>query len=198
MDGRDERLGSEEGALQGAPPRRPSTKRIPADERIAEEREATERELTEERELTDEERLELFMDAQYQSVLPDLPKLPGFHVCYLTTTNARDSIQNRLRLGYKLIRVEECPGWEGIAVQSGDYAGVIGVNEMVAAKLPMRLYNLYMKQAHHLAPLAEEMKLRAQTRGVEDALRAAGSAIMEEGDGTANIVQQAEPPEFHA
>lgn len=199
MDGQEERLGRPEETQTRVPgPKSRTSGRVGPDERIAAERDRQEREFTEDRDLTDEERLEMFRDSQYQSVLPDLPQFPGFHTFWATTTNARDTIQRRIRLGYKPIRVEECPGWEGIGLQTGDYAGVIGVNEMIAMRLPLKLYNLYMHESHHAAPLAEEEKLRAQTANLRDEAESRGSLI-EEGDGTANIVQKAVPPqEFYA
>lgn len=109
--------------------------------------------------LSDEERLDEFRKSFFQSVLPDLPPIDGYHVCWLTTTNPRDSIPGRVRLGYEPVKVEDVPGWEYAALKSGDYAGCIGVNEMIAFKLPMHLYEAYMREAHHIQPLYEEEKL---------------------------------------
>jgi hypothetical protein len=164
---------------------------LTADPRQMSEREASEREQTLDAELTDEVRLELFRDLLHQSVLPDLPQMPGFHVCWLTTSNPRDSIQLRKRLGYELIRVADVPGgWDGVEVRAGDYAGVVGINEMVAARIPLRLYHAYLREAHHLAPLAEEEKLRASLDEFKDSVARRGSYV-QEGDGTANLVQRA-------
>ena len=117
------------------------------------------RSVVENRDLSDDERVEMFRHSFFQSALPDLPKLPGWHMCWLTTTNPRDSIQGRTRLGYEPVKPEDVPGWEYATVKTGDYAGMIGVNEMLAFKLPIKLYELYMKEAHHDAPLREEEKL---------------------------------------
>lgn len=125
-----------------------------------------------EREITDVERLELFRMSMFQNSLPALPNIPGWHPCWLTTANPRDSIQGRIRLGYVLIRSDEVPGWEHNALTSGTYAGCIGINEMVAAKLPMHLYEMYMTEAHHNQPLAEEGKLRSALDAIRE--RAAG------------------------
>lgn len=122
-----------------------------------------------ERDVTDDERLELFRLAMFQNQLPSLPHMPGWHPCWLTTANPRDSIQGRLRLGYELIRPEEVPGWEHNVLTSGQYTGCIGINEMVAAKLPMRLYEMYMTEAHHNQPLAEEGRLRSTLDVVREA-----------------------------
>jgi len=122
-----------------------------------------------ERDITDDERLELFRLAMFQNQLPALPPMPGRHLCWLTTANPRDSIQGRMRLGYQLLKPEEVPGWEQNTLTSGQYQGYIGINEMVAAWLPIRLYEMYMTEAHHNQPLAEEGRLRSTLQAVKDA-----------------------------
>lgn len=162
------------------------------DERLASERGANERDLTADRELTEADRLEMFRASRFQSVLPDLPTFPGYHVMWLTTTNARDSIQNRIRMGYELIRIEECPGWDGVGLRVGRYDNVVGVNEMVAARITLRLYNLYMREAHHTGPLDEEMKLRDTTHALAEQAERLGMNV-EVGDGTAQLGKKARP-----
>lgn len=126
--------------------------------------------------LSDEERLDEFRKSFFQSVLPDLPPIPGYHVCWLTTTNPRDSIPGRVRLGYEPVKVEDVPGWEYAATKTGEYAGCIGVNEMLAFKLPMSLYEAYMREAHHVQPLFEEEKLSSVLEVIrEEAAMAAKS-----------------------
>lgn len=109
--------------------------------------------------LDDQERLDEFRMSLYQSILPNLPKIKGYHVCWLTTTNQGDSIPSRMRLGYVPIRPAEVPGFESMSLKTAAYGECIGVNEMLAFKLPLRLYQMYMKEAHHDQPLAEEEKL---------------------------------------
>lgn len=133
------------------------TARTPSSSRRA--RRMDDREVAQNRTLTDDERLNEFRKSFYQSVLPDLPAIPGHHVCWLTTTNPRDSIAARARLGYTPIRAEEVPGWEYASLKTGEYAGCIGVNEMVAFKVPLELYEAYMYETHHVQPLAEEQKI---------------------------------------
>lgn len=148
------------------------------------------------RELTDEEYLAMFRDSINQSVLPDLPTIRGFHTFWATTNNPRDTITNRMRMGYRLIRADELPGWDGGAVKSGDYAGCVGLNEMIAMKIPERLYQLYMQEAHHRMPLAEEEKIRHTVQQhSESALRDKGKIVDEDGLAD-NIVQKAPVPVF--
>lgn len=123
-------------------------------------RELDDRVVTENRELSDDERLEMFRSASHNGVLPDLPKIPGYHVCWLTTNNPSDSIHNRIRvMGYQPIRTEDIPGWEHTSLKTGEWAGCVGVNEMIACKLPERLYQGYMQEAHYDAPAREDGKL---------------------------------------
>lgn len=148
--------------------------------------------MSEDREVTDDDRLEMLRESLVQSMLPDLPRIPGYHVCWLTTTNKTDSIAWRKRLGYELIRAEDLPGWDGITIKGGDYAGIVGVNEMMAAKIPLSLYTKYLRMLHHKMPLEQEEKLRAQLNLMKDSAKAMGSYV-QEGDGTAAIVQRADP-----
>jgi len=159
------------------------------------------REVTENRELTEDPRLDEFRNSFYQAVLPDLPKIPGFHVCWLTTNNPGDSIARRTRLGYEPIHADEVPGYEAISLKTGEYAGCIGVNEMIAFKLPLHLYEGYMRYSHHELPLQEEQKLRAvKDRIVEEAAQVAKHGargiIIEEEAGTAELGQDPGAPDF--
>jgi len=149
------------------------------------------------RELSEDERFALFQSSIVQSVLPNLPPMPGYHLCWLTTNNPRDSIAMRVRLGYELISQDMIAGWRGESLKSGEYKGVISVNEMVAARISLRLYNRYMAEVHDTLPRAEEEKLRAVVSTLKDQAQTVGTRIAEEGDGTADIVQRARPmPEF--
>ena len=65
------------------------------------------RPVTSNREVSEDERVEMFRQQFFQSSLPDLPEIPGWHLCWLTTTNPRDSIQQRIRLGYEPVKSEE-------------------------------------------------------------------------------------------
>ena len=138
------------------------------------------RAVTENREISDDDRLQMFRDAFYQSALPDLPEIPGYHLCWLTTTNPRDSIQGRFRLGYEPVRPEEVPGWEYATLKTGEYAGLVGVNEMIAAKIPDRLYYRFMREAHHDAPLREEDKIAETLESMGAQARGSKSRMIEE------------------
>ena len=87
------------------------------------------------------------LDTVKPSNLPNLPKIPGWHLCWLKTTNPRDSIQQRIAFGYEPVKPEELPGWEYAIINGGDWDGFIGLEEKLAFKLPMRLYDKYMTEA---------------------------------------------------
>jgi len=166
-----------------------SDERLKKSADIRESRAATDRPVTEDRAVSEAERVEMFRQQLFQSALPDLPKLPGWHTCWLTTTNPRDSIQARLRLGYEPIKPEDVPGWEYASIKTGEWQGFIGVNEMLAFKLPQSLYLAYMREAHHDAPLREEEKLTDTADFMAQQARAHGSNVMI-GDGNSELGQK--------
>jgi hypothetical protein len=149
-------------------------------------RNAEDRNVTENRAISDDDRLAMFRQSFFQSALPDLPEIPGYHVCWLTTANPRDSIHSRRSLGYTPIMPEEVPGWEHASLKTGEYAGCIGVNEMVAFKLPMKLYEAYMAEAHYERPLKEEGKLADTADFIRSQARQLGGDVYE-GDGIAAL-----------
>jgi hypothetical protein len=146
------------------------------------DRAMVDRKATEERAISDDDRLEMFRMQMHNDALPDLPPMPGYHVCWLTTTNPRDPIQRRMRLGYEPIKAADVPGMEFASVKTGEYVGLIAVNEMIAFKLPESLYQRYMQEAHHDAPLREESKLAETAEIMRQQAEDSGSTLYE-GDG---------------
>jgi hypothetical protein len=145
-------------------------------------REMEDRQVTENREVTDDDRLEMFRAQLFNDALPDLPNIPGYHMCWLTTTNPRDPIHRRIQLGYEPIKATDVPGMEFASVKTGEWAGLIGVNEMIAFKLPETLYQRFMQEAHHDAPLREENKLAETAEIMRQQAEGSGSTLFE-GDG---------------
>lgn len=156
-------------------------------------RRAQERDVTERRDLSDDDRLEMFRQQLFNDALPDLPEIPGYHLCWLTTTNPRDSIHRRMQLGYQPVQPEEVPGMEYASLKTGEYAGMIGVNEMIAFKLPMSLYQKFMQEAHYDAPLREEEALNRTADLIREQAERSGSKIME-GDGMEDLRHAAPRP----
>jgi hypothetical protein len=147
------------------------------------------RAVTQDRALSDDERVEMFRQQFFQSALPDLPHIPGWHTCWLTTTNPRDSIPTRIRLGYEPVKPEDIPGWEYATIKTGEWQGFIGVNEMLAFKLPISLYERFMLEAHHNAPLREEEKLTDTLDSIEAQASAAKGRLVK-GDGMSEFGQR--------
>lgn len=147
-----------------------------------ETRGASERRVTENREISEDDRLEMFRNQLFNDALPDLPEIPGYHLCWLTTTNPRDPIHRRMQLGYEAVKPEEVPGMEYASVKTGEWTGFIGVNEMLAFKLPQSLYEKFMQEAHHNAPLREEDKLAEVADMMREQAARAGASLIE-GDG---------------
>jgi len=168
--------------------------RLKKDFDVVGRREATrrgqDRQVTESREVTEDDRLEMFRNQLFNDALPDLPDLPGYHMCWLTTTNPRDPIHRRMQLGYEPLSPEEVPGMAHATLKTGEYSGMIAVNEMVAFKLPLSLYEKFMQEAHHDAPLREEDKLAEVADMMREQAERAGGRILE-GDGMSEMREYA-------
>lgn len=145
-------------------------------------RDEGDRSLTEDRQVIEKTRLEQFRRNFTAEKLPNLPEIPGYHVCWLTTTNNSDPVYRRLNLGYELIKASEIPGFENTQIKGGEFDGCVGVGEMIAAKLPLELYEVYMTEMHHTQPRQEEEKLRSVIEVIEqEATRKKGRVDVEEG-----------------
>ena len=138
------------------------------------------RSVTEDRVISEDDRLEMFRNQLFNDALPDLPEIPGYHMCWLTTTNPRDPIFRRMQLGYEPVKPEEVPGMVHATLKTGEYTGMIGVNEMLAFKLPLSLYHRFMQEAHHDAPLREEDKLAEVAEIMREQAERAGSRLLED------------------
>jgi hypothetical protein len=153
------------------------------------------------RTLSDDIRLDEFRRANVNNVLPNLPKIKGYHVIWLTTKHPSDTIASRMRMGYELIRPAEIPEYKSMSMKTGDYGNVIQCNEMIAAKIPLHLYEMYMREAHHDAPLQEEQKLEEQIQSMQDQLissakRGKKSVKIEREEGSDDLVKDRPAPRF--
>lgn len=192
-DGNEDRLGMTEGARKrgpGRPPRAPQSDRRMFDEHALDDREHDRHDDDADREEVEDERLNHFLDTQHQTVLPSLPRQDGYHICWLTTTNSRDTIHWRKSIGYELISLSDHPEWSGASAHSGDYAGYVTVGEMIAARISHSQYDKFMRAVHHNMPLAEEEKLRSQAEQIRRGVESQGSRVTEVGNGTAQVVQR--------
>lgn len=151
--------------------------------------------------ISDEERFAMFVETMDQQMLPNLPQIPGYHVCWLTTSNLRDTIANRERMGYTPVLRTELRGWafDTPRINSGSVGDdLVRINEMVAYKIPLGLYNRFMRHLHDVRPREEEEKIRASAARMKEQAAAMG-ARLDEGDGAQELARRAPPmPEFTA
>jgi hypothetical protein len=130
------------------------------------------------------ERIEAFRDKWQNSALPDLPKdcIPGYHLCWLSTTNNYDSIDKRMALGYEPVKAGELgTGFEALGkMSSGKFEGCISCNEMVLFKLPEEVYQEVMKMFHLEDPLEHQRNITEQVRGASESGKG-GRSILEGG-----------------
>jgi hypothetical protein len=114
------------------------------------------------------ERIDAFRDKWQNSALPDLPKdaIPGFHLCWLSTTNQYDSIDKRLALGYEPVKAAELGnGFESLGkMSSGKFEGCVSCNEMVLFKIPEEIYQEVMRMLHLEDPLEHQRNITASVR----------------------------------
>jgi hypothetical protein len=115
------------------------------------------------------ERLEAFRDKWANNALPDIPEnaIPGFHLCWLSTTNNYDSIDKRMALGYEPVKAGELgKGFEALGkMSSGKFEGCVSCNEMVLFKLPEEIYQEVMRMMHLEDPLEHQRNITSQVRG---------------------------------
>jgi hypothetical protein len=130
------------------------------------------------------ERLEAFRDKWQNSALPDLPAgiIPGYHLCWLSTTNNYDSIDKRLALGYEPVKASELgKGFDNLGkMSSGKFEGCISCNEMVLFKLPEDIYQEVMRMLHLEDPLEHQRNITAQVRNTAQEGKG-GRSILEGG-----------------
>jgi hypothetical protein len=162
---------------------------------------ALDRVVSEDRTFSDSERLDEFRKQLQKDVLPDLPKIPGYHVCWLTTNNPQDSVHKRMLIGYEPMRAEDHPGWEHVSLKTGANEGVIGINEMVAYKIPLHLWEEMMRHVHHDRPLEDEAAIRERVEQMK--AEAAGLASsgnegieVELAEGMGDLGKSRKPPSF--
>lgn len=198
---REGRFGADDRDGRAAPVRRQGTKKAHAQVHVDSERDPDDERddmHPDDAEMTEQERLDTFRGSMQQSVLPDLPDMPGYHLCWLSTTNASDKIAWRLRLGYELITPQMLGGKSSDyeTLKTGTYQGVVGINEMVAARIPARAYQTLMAEVHHNQPLRDEKQLKANLDLIKQQAAAARVPVSEEGDGTAELGRAVRAPVF--
>lgn len=154
------------------------------------------RQAPEEKFMSSEERRKMWKDEWTQSALPKVPEIPGWHLCWLSTTNSYDSIDKRIRLGYVPVKAEEFHGFDNYRVKAGEHVGFIACNEMLLFKIPMEAYQEIMAQMHHEAPLDEANKIRVQVESIQGRDSSGRRLGQVEGEGLGDMDKSIPAPVF--
>ena len=148
--------------------------------------------------ISKQERRKMWSDEWTQSALPKVPDIPGWHLCWLSTTNGYDSIDKRMRLGYVPVKADELPGFDNYRVKAGEDIGFIACNEMRLYKLPMEVYQEVMTQMHHEAPNEESDKVQIQVEQLQGNRDSSGRSLGSvEGEGFGNLNRNVPTPVFY-
>lgn len=150
--------------------------------------------------MTAEERAALIRTEMVQSALPTPPAIPGWHLCWLSTTSPYDPIHKRMRLGYVPVKPNELPGFSGNGVSAvAEIDGMVACNEMRLFKVPAEMYESIMQEFHHNLPREEEAAIRARLiRDEEDSSGKRLGEIPEDADGFRELVKQPKQGVFAA
>jgi hypothetical protein len=109
------------------------------------------------------ERRKLMRREWVQEVLPTPPEIPGFHLCWVSTTNSTDPVHKRMQLGYQPVKVTEVPGFEQYRIaDGGQFDGCVACNEMLLFKIPLDVYQDIMSIYHYDMPLEQEQSIFEQ------------------------------------
>jgi hypothetical protein len=154
------------------------------------------REAPEETFVSADERRKMWKDEWTQSALPNAPTIPGWHVCWLSTTNSYDSIDKRIRLGYVPVLADDVKGFENYRVKAGEHTGHIACNEMLLFKIPMDVYQEIMAHFHHEAPLEEANKIRMQAENIQGRDSSGKRLGQVEGEGIEQLDKPLAAPQF--
>lgn len=144
-----------------------------------------------------DERRKMWKDEWTQSALPNAPDIPGWHVCWLSTTNSYDSIDKRVRLGYVPVKAEDVDGYENYRVKAGEHVGYIACNEMLLFKIPMDMYQEIMAHFHHEAPLEEANKIKMQAESLQQRDSSGKNLSRQEGEGIEQLDKPLPAPVFY-
>lgn len=145
-----------------------------------------------------QERRKMFRSEWSQEALPTPPEIPGFHLCWLSSTNAYDPIHKRIRMGYTPVKADELPGFDNFRVKAGENTGLVACNEMILHKMPMALYQDIMSELHHYAPQEESDKIRNQVEQLQTARDSNGKRLANvEGDGLGQLDTAVPAPVFN-
>lgn len=142
-----------------------------------------------------EERRRMIRSDWTQDVLPQPPKVDGWHYCWLSTTNSTDPIYKRMQKGYQPVRVSEVPGFGQFTSTQGEFEGCVACNEMLLFKIEEELYQEIMLINHYERPLEEEEILKANS--VDNLTeRDSNGRELVEAQGFDSLARRVKPPQF--
>lgn len=140
------------------------------------------------------ERVFNFRDEWSANALPTPPEIPGYHQCWLSTTNSYDPIHRRMRMGYEPVKADEVEGFETFKMRSGEFAGFVGCNEMMLFKIKIEVYQDMMAYFHHERPLEDEEAIKNNEALKDD--QAVSVAQKPEDDGFKSLGKPKHAPVF--
>lgn len=139
------------------------------------------------------ERMKMIRSEWDQNVLPQVPQTPGWHYCWLSTTNATDPIYKRMQRGYEPVRASDIPGFAQYKVTQGEFEGCVACNEMLLFKIPEELYQEIMAYFHYEKPMDEEELIRANA---ESNNQDSNGRKLGEVEGFDNLARKVRPTSF--
>lgn len=138
---------------------------------------------------------QMWSDEWTQTALPNVPPLPGYHQCWLSTTNSYDTIDKRIRLGYTPVLADEHPGFENYRVKAGEHVGHISCNEMLLFKIPMDLYQRVMTHFHYQKPMEATKAIMERMEELQQGADSSGHKLLkQEGDGFGRVANSINRP----
>jgi len=142
-----------------------------------------------------EERRRMIRSEWSNDVLPNPPKVDGWHYCWLSTTNATDPIYKRMQKGYQPVKASEIPGFAQYKSQQGEFEGCVACNEMLLFKIEEELYQEIMRVFHYERPMEDEEMLR--NNAVENINeRDSNGRALGEVEGFDNLARRVRTPQF--
>ena len=142
---------------------------------------------------------QMWSDEWTQTALPKVPDIPGWHLCWLSTTNSYDTIDKRIRLGYVPVLADELPGYDNYRVKAGEHVGHISCNEMLLFKIPMDLYQRVMTHFHYQKPMEATQAIMERMEELQSGVDSSGHRLLKtEGEGFGNVAKSSvnRPPVF--
>ena len=139
-----------------------------------------------------EELTNLLREQALTSALPNPPPIPGYHLCWLSTTNTYTPISYYTRLGYVPVKPEEVVGWHYLKEHSATIGDLVSCNEMVLYKTTEDAYQQIMRTVHHEKPNEEAERLKVNLDMLKQDMRDSDGTplVEEEGDGLDALIDR--------